>query len=115
MRFFEAAERGDEAMLRGLVAEDVTMTWPQSGERFRGRDNALAALSVQDDVPTPAGEPTIRGSGDVWVVTLPLRYATGLVHYVGIFELREGLISASTEYFAEPFEPKAARARYREA
>ncbi len=26
-----------------LVHEDYVMEWPQSGERFRGRDNALGA------------------------------------------------------------------------
>jgi hypothetical protein len=115
MRFLEAAEQRDEATLRELAADDFRMTWPQSGERFRGRENALGALAVQDDVPEPAGEPRIVGSGDTWVVMMPLSYAqAGLVHYVGVFELRDGRVSASTEYFAAPFPPKAARARFAE-
>jgi hypothetical protein len=40
----------------------------QSGERVRGRESALGALSVQDDAPTPVGEPRIVGGGDTWVV-----------------------------------------------
>lgn len=92
-----------------------TMTWPQSGERFRGRENALGALSIQDDVPTPVGEPRIVGSGDTWVVMMPLQYAeAGAVHYIGVFELRDGRIRASTEYFGSPFPAKPERARFTE-
>ncbi len=115
MRFFDAAEHGDMATLRQLVADDVSMTWPQSGERFRGRDNALGALAAQDDAPTPAGEPRIVGGGDLWVVMLPLRYADGLIQYLGVFEMSGGVIAASTEYFASPFPPKPARAVFTEA
>jgi hypothetical protein len=115
MRLFEAMERRDEAALRALVTDDFTMTWPQSGERFRGRENALTALSVQDDVPTPAGEPRIVGGGDTWVVMMPLQYPeAGAVHYIGVFELHDGLVRASTEYFGSPFPAKPERARYTE-
>ena len=113
MRLFEAMDQRDEAALGALVTDDFTMTWPQSGERFRGRENALGALSVQGDVPTPVGEPRIVGGGDTWVVMMPLQYPeAGAVHYVGVFELRDGLVSASTEYFGAPFPPKPERARF---
>ncbi len=113
MALFEAMDRRDEAALAALVTDDFTMTWPQSGERFRGREDALGALSIQDDVPTPTGEPRIVGGGDTWVVMMPLRYAVaGDVHYVGVFELRDGLVRASTEYFGSPFPPKPERARF---
>jgi hypothetical protein len=115
MRLFEAMERREEEALRSLVTDDFTMTWPQSGERFRGRDNALQALAVQDDVPTPAGEPRVVGGGDTWVVMMPLQYPeAGAVHYIGVFELRDGLVRASTEYFGSPFPAKPERARFAE-
>jgi ketosteroid isomerase-like protein len=114
MRFWEAAESGDLAALRELVAEDVTMTWPQSGERFRGADNAFAALAAQDTRPEPAGEPRIVGCGDAWMVMLPLRYGEEIHHYVGVFELRGGRIAATTEYFGAPFPAKRARAPFAE-
>lgn len=60
-RLFEAMEHRDEAALTALVTDDFTMTWPQSGERFRGRENALGALSIQDDVPTPTWRAPDRG------------------------------------------------------
>jgi hypothetical protein len=113
MRLFEAMDHRDEAALATLVTDDFTMTWPQSGERFRGRENALGALSIQDDVPTPEGEPRIVGAGDTWVVMMPLRYPeAGSVQYVGVFELRDGLVRSSTEYFGSPFPPKPERARF---
>ena len=74
MQLFEAMDHRDEAALASLVTDDFTMSWPQSGERFRGRENALGALSVQGDVPTPEGEPRIVGGGDTWVVMMPLQY-----------------------------------------
>jgi ketosteroid isomerase-like protein len=115
MRLFEAMDHRDEAALRALTTDDFTMTWPQSGERFRGREDSLGALSVQDDAPTPVGEPRIVGGGDTWVVMMPLRYAeAGDVHYVGVFELREGRVRASTEYFGSPFPAKPERARFTE-
>jgi hypothetical protein len=113
MRLFEAMEHRDEAALAALTTEDFTMTWPQSGERFRGRENALGALSVQDDFPTPVGEPRIVGGGDTWVVMMPLQYPeAGAVHYIGVFELRDGRVRASTEYFGAPFSSKPERARF---
>ena len=41
MRLFEAMDHRDEAALAALVTDDFTMSWPQSGERFRGARNAL--------------------------------------------------------------------------
>jgi hypothetical protein len=115
MRLFEAMERRDEEALRALATDDFTMTWPQSGERFRGPENALGALSVLDDLPTPVGEPRIVGSGDTWVVMMPLQYRdAGAVHYIGVFELHDGLVRASTEYFGAPFPANPERARFTE-
>ena len=114
MRFWEAAERGDLTSMRALTADDVMMTWPQSGERFRGRDNAFAAMGAIEEQHVPAGEPRIVGGGDVWVVMMPMRFGQEAHEYVGVFELRDGRIAASTEYFAAPFPPSAARATFSE-
>lgn len=113
-QLFGAMESGNLDAAKALVHEDFVMEWPQSGESFRGRDNALGALSVQDDRPEMEGEPRIVGSGDVWVAQMKLRYASGLNHYVGVFELRDGKLVRSTEYFGTPFPAKPARARFAE-
>ena len=114
MRFREASERGDKVALPELVAEDFTMTWPQSGERFRGADNAFAAMEAQELKPTAAGEQRIRGSGDRWVVMVPLRQGEEVHHYGGLFELRDGLVAATTEYFGAPFAAQPGRAPFAE-
>jgi hypothetical protein len=111
-RFLAAAERGDHATASACAHPDVVMEWPQSGERFTGRDNALAAMGATEEKPEFAGEPRIVGDGDAWVVMLPLRYGSETYHYVGVFELEAGLIRRSTEYFGAPFPPQEARARF---
>ncbi|MDQ3401635.1 MAG: nuclear transport factor 2 family protein [Chloroflexota bacterium] len=113
-QLYRAMESGNIEAAMALVHEDFVMEWPQSGERFRGRDNALGALSVQTDRPEAEGEPRIVGSGDVWVVQMRLRYASGLNHYVGVYELRDDKLARSTEYFGAPFPAQEFRARFAE-
>ena len=112
MQFFGAAESGDMEALRSLVADDVVMEWPQSGERFIGRDNAFAAMAATEVKPQPAGSPSIVGGGGTWVITMPLDYAGTVHHYVGIFQIRDGLIQRATEYFGAPFAAQRGRAQY---
>lgn len=112
MRFWEAAERGELEALAPLVHPDVVMEWPQSGERFTGRDNALGALRAQEVKPEPAGEPVVEGCGDTWVARVPLRYGDEIYHYVGVFSLDDGMIRRTTEYFGAPFPPNPARAAF---
>jgi len=110
--FFAAAESGDLEQMARFVHDDVVMYWPQSGERFRGRENALGALSATEVKPEVAGEPSIIGGGDVWVLMMPLRYGDDVYHYVGVFELERDLIRRTTEYFGAPFPAQEGRARY---
>ena len=114
-RFLAAEERQDEEALKALVHEDVVMEWPQSGERFTGRDNALAAMAATEEKPELAGEPRIVGDGDVWVLTMPVRYGAKIYRYVGVHELDGGRIRRSTEYFGAPFPASEARARFADA
>lgn len=111
-RFLEAAESGDLDAMGALADDDIVMEWPQSGERFRGKQNALAALRAQETKPEFAGAPRMIGSGDVWVVMVPLRYGDEIHHYVGVYELRDGKVTHSTEYFGAPFPPQEFRAQY---
>jgi ketosteroid isomerase-like protein len=113
-RFLAALERGDVAGAAELADPDIAMEWPQSGERFRGRANALAAMNATEVKPELAGEPSMIGSGDVWVIRMPVRYGSELFQYAGIFELRGGLICRTTEFFAAPFPANPARAPYAE-
>jgi hypothetical protein len=109
-RLFELTGAGDVAGLRALVHDDLVAFWPQSGERLIGPDNAIAAQLATEVKPVPAGEPRIVGHGDTWVMMLPLRYGEDIYHYVGAFELRDGLIYRTTEFFGAPFPPQTSRA-----
>ena len=111
-RFLEAVEIGDVDTLASLAHDDIYMEWPQSGERFRGKANALSALRAQETKPEPAGEPRIIGSGDLWVLMMPLRYGEDIYHYVGVYELRDGKVARSTEYFGAPFPAQEFRAQF---
>jgi ketosteroid isomerase-like protein len=111
-RLFELTDAGDVAGLRALVHDDMEAFWPQSGERLIGPDNAIAAQLATEVKPVPAGEPRIVGEGDTWVMMLPLRYGDDVYQYAGVFELRDGLIYRTTEYFGAPFPPQPSRAAY---
>ena len=111
-QFLAATERKDYAAMANLAHPEIEMWWPQSGERFVGRDNALGALLATEEKPEFAGEPRIVGEGSSWVLTMPLRYGADLYHYAGIFELQDGLLRRSTEFFGAPFPAQPARARF---
>ncbi len=114
LAFWEAAQHRDVATLARLFHPDAEMAWPQSGERFVGRDNVLGAIRAQDESPEITGEPRLIGGGDVWVATVPLRYGNDEFHYVAIYELADGLVIRATAYFGAPFPAKPARARFAE-
>ena len=56
-----------------------------------------------------AGEPTIVGEGDHWVLRGRLRTPDGITQCVAIYELREGRLAMATEYFAPPLPASPAR------
>lgn len=113
-RFFAASEQGDAATLEGLMHDDMVMAWPQSGERFRGRDNVLGAMAAVTLKPEFAGPPRLVGSGPVWVLMAPLRYGTDLQHYVAVLEVEGGRIRNATGYWGAPFAPQESRASFAE-
>lgn len=113
-RFLAAADAKDFEGMASLAHDDLVMEWPQSGERFVGREKALAAFTATEEKPDIAGEPQVVGSDDLWVIRMPVRYGEDIFHYVGLFELQDGLIRRSTEFFGAPFPANPARAAYAE-
>lgn len=83
-RFFQAAESGDMESMMSLVRDDIVMFWPQSGERFVGKENAARAMEATEVQPTVEGVPEVIGNGDVWTLHTRLRYGDDLYHYVGV-------------------------------
>jgi ketosteroid isomerase-like protein len=111
-RFFAASERGDMAALVAMIDDQMVMTWPQSGERFRGRANVLAAMGAVEVKPQFAGSPRLIGSGGVWVLMVPLRYGEDVLQYVAILEVEDGRIRQATGYWGAPFAAQDARAPF---
>ncbi len=111
-RYLAAAEGGDFGVIGEFAHDDLLMEWPQSGERFRGRDNVAAAVRAQTTKPVPNGEARIVGGGDVWTVMMPLRYGDEVYHYVGVYELDGDRIRRATEYFGSPFPAQDFRAQW---
>jgi len=111
-RFFAASERGDASALAAMIDDDMVMEWPQSGERFRGRENVLGAMGAVEVKPQFAGSPRLIGSGQTWVLMVPLRYGEDVLEYVAVLELAEGRIRRATGYWGAPFPAQDARAAF---
>ena len=111
-RFFRAQEQGDGPAVAALMADDMVMEWPQSGERFRGRENVFGAMAAVAVKPTIAGVPRLTGGGNVWVFMAPLLYGDQLQHYVAVIEIGDGRIKRGPGYWGVPFEAQAARAPF---
>src|SRR5215212_10698332 len=87
--------------------EDYVMEMPQSGERFRERENVKAFQAAFTENSTP---PSIRirrvlVRETLWIVESVVDYGGGqLSHGVAILELKDGKVWRDTRYFAELFE-----------
>jgi hypothetical protein len=135
-RYAKAHQETDWDTLGELIDADVEVTYPQSGETFRGRDDYLTMLrnypggldtselvveethGQKESVhvqAVPFGLPTITvsGAGNTFlfegVVTYP---DDSFFHFIAVIEFRDGLSFKETWYFAEPFDPPEWRAQY---
>lgn len=106
---FAAWERWDLDTIEALVAPDAVDRRPQSGERFVGRANIMG---MYREVPGPPRIrwDRVRGGPDLWVAQGLVDYGEGAVHLIGIVEFANGMAVAADFFFADPFEPPAARA-----
>ena len=128
----------DLAPLEELVHPDIVVTYPQSGEVIRGRENLLGMVAsyptdlpettlaelhgphehVQVSSPLPFGIPTITvvGEGDTFVLQGVSTYPDGgIFHVAMIIEVRDGMVASETTYFARPFEAPEWRKPFVEA
>lgn len=105
-----ASEAGDVEVEHRLYAEDAILDYPQSGERFVGRSIIAEQRSAH-----PAHRHfrlrRVLGSGSVWVSECVITYDGAPSMSVSIMEFGDSLVSHETQYFADPFEAPAARAR----
>lgn len=105
-----ASERGDAEAEHALYAEDAVLDYPQSGERFTGRERIRAQRG---------GHPARRhfalrrivGGGGVWVSECVITYDGVPTHSVSIMEVDDGgWVRHETQYFADPFPASPDRA-----
>ena len=116
--FFDRLEHLSAEAEYELRHPDYVMEMPQSGERFRGRENMRA---FQEAYPANRGEappPSIRlrrvlVKEGLWVAEGVYDYGDGQVlDTVLIFELRDGKMWRDRWYFAESFEAPEWRAQW---
>ena len=108
-RHWAASDANDFETEHLIYHEDAVLDYPQSGERTRGRRNIQAQRSSQPSKKRFTVR-RIVGCGDLWVTELVLTYDGKPSDTVSIMEFRGDKVARETQYFADPFEPPAARA-----
>jgi hypothetical protein len=99
---WQASERGDTEAEHAVYSADAILDYPQSGERFRGRDTISAQRGGH---PAKRHFTVLRivGSGDLWVSECIITYAGAPSYSVSIMEFANGHVIHETQYFADPF------------
>jgi hypothetical protein len=122
-RIKEVYEIGDmqafSKMQYEMSADDLVNEFPQSGERFRGRDT-IAKMNSGYEGSTGTNVSTklrrVLKPGEAWVIEGTIDYGDGVpVSAVSIIEMGpDGKIVRETDYFANPFPAPEWRKQYAE-
>jgi ketosteroid isomerase-like protein len=104
-RYWRAANAQDFDDLREIFADDVAVEWPQSGEKFLGKEACINVFAnYPGGSPRFLGLSRVMGAGDVWVAEAEMMYPGDKKYMVvGIFQVRDGKIVHEIDYYAEPF------------
>ena len=102
-----------------MAADDFVQEYPQSGERFRGRDRIAemnASYPTQTGTSPKAKLRRILKPGQAWIIEGTIDYGDGTpVSAISIIEMgSDGKVARQTDYFANPFEAPAWRSQYAE-
>jgi ketosteroid isomerase-like protein len=112
-RFWQTMNTNDWHAVGELLHDDYLLTWPQSGERIRGRQN-FAAVNANYPAAGPwrfaVNRLVADASGAASDVTVSAPALTARV--VSFFELRDGVIWCMTEFWPDPFEAAEWRAQW---
>jgi hypothetical protein len=97
-----------------VYTDDAIVEFPQSGERFRGKENFSTWRGAYPAEYLEFELRSLRGEGDTWVAELQARYEEGGVPLIGvsILHFRGDLIDQETIYVGEAFPPAEDRAQY---
>jgi hypothetical protein len=83
------------------LADDFVCDWPQTGERFRGRDNVLAMNRAH---PAPNWHVSVRrlvAGGSSAAAEVIVTTDEGVDVCLGFYEVRDGRLSRGVEYWTE--------------
>ncbi len=99
---WQASDRGDAGVEHAIYRADAILDYPQSGERYRGRD---AIAGQRDTHPADRHFTVLRivGGGDLWVSECIITYDGTPSYSVSIMEFADGSVFHETQYFADPF------------
>jgi SnoaL-like domain len=110
-RHWAASDANDFEVEHDIYREDAVLEYPQSGERIRGRHNIQASRTVQPSNKRFAVR-RILGTGDLWVSEFIITYDGQPSWSVSVMEFLDGKVARETQFFGDPFEPGASRARW---
>lgn len=110
-RHWIASDAGDFEAEHDIYLENALLEYPQSGERIRGRRNIQITRTHQPSKKRFAVR-RITGTGGLWITEYILTYDDKPSYTVSIMEFSGDKVARETQYFADPFEPGASRARW---
>jgi hypothetical protein len=99
---WQASERGESDVEHAIYGADAILDYPQSGERYRGRDK-IAAQRGEQGTERHFTVLRIVGRGDLWVSQCVITYDGVPTYSVSIMEFANGQVVHETQYFADPF------------
>ena len=108
-RHWAASDANDFVAEHAIYQDDALLTYPQSGERIRGRGKIQESRTVQPSEKRFAVQ-RIIGNGDLWVSEFVLSYDDVPSYAVSIMEFSDGKVARETQYFGDPFTPGPSRA-----
>jgi hypothetical protein len=111
-RHWAASAAGDQAAEHEIYHDEVVCEYPQSGEIIRGRQDLQALRSHHPGKPSGFTVRRIVGEGNLWISEYVINYGSKPVFAVSTMEFQDGKVSHETQYFADPFEAPAWRARW---
>ncbi len=97
-----ASERGDIAVEHAIYDRDAVLDYPQSGERFRGRE-AIAAQRGEHPASRHFTVLRISGGEELWISECIISYDGNPTYSVSIMEFDQQHVVHETQYFADPF------------
>ncbi|KAK5444194.1 hypothetical protein LTS15_010547 [Exophiala xenobiotica] len=111
---WKSSEEGNIEAEHAIYAADAILDYPQSGERFRGRET-IAAQRGGHPANRHFTVQRISGEGDLWVSECTITYDGKPTFSVSIMEFTHGSVVHETQYFADTFKAPASRAALAEA